>query len=207
MILSVFDYSTIMVKPWIEAGYWAMCFDKKHPSGYTNDGKIGKIGCDVRRHNWHDFVAGHKHEAAIAFFFPPCTDVAVSGARWFKDKGLGKLIEALELFKLCIDVAEMLECPYMIENPVSTVSTYWRKPDYVFDPCDYGDPWTKKTHLWTGNGFIMPPKNRVEPTETGKIHRMPPSPDRAEKRSETPPRFARAVFEANNLKEVIKCPQ
>jgi len=92
----------------------------------------------------------------------------------------------------------------MIENPVSTLSTYWRKPDYMFDPCDYGryldppgDAYTKKTCLWVGNGFVMPPKKPVPPVEGSKIHRMPPSKDRGYLRSVTPMGFAEAVFQAN----------
>ena len=58
----------------------------------------------------------------------------------------------------------------MLENPVGVLSSYWRKPDHTFDPCDYGgylnpagDAYTKKTCLWTGGGFIMPKKKPVEP--------------------------------------------
>ncbi len=128
-----------------------------------------------------------------------CTHVAVSGARWFRDKGLGGLILSLQLFDAAVKIAEWAGAPYLIENPVSVVSTYWRKPDYSFDPCDYGDPWTKKTCLWTGGGFVMPEKRRVAATEVGKIHRVPPGPDRANIRSETAPGFASAVFEANSV--------
>lgn len=85
----------------------------------------------------------------------------------------------------------------MLENPVSTLSTYWRKPDHTFDPCDYGDGYTKKTCVWCGGGFVMPPKNRVPVTEPGYIHKMAPGPDRADRRSATPGGFARAVFTAN----------
>ena len=138
-------------------------------------------------------------EISAAFFFPPCTDVSVSGARWFKDKGIGTLILALRLFEASVRIAEWTKAPYLIENPVSTVSTYWRKPDHNFDPCDYGDPYTKKTCLWTGGGFRMPPKNRVEPTEGSKMWKLPPSENRANLRSETPMGFAQAVFEANHL--------
>jgi hypothetical protein len=88
----------------------------------------------------------------ILFAFPPCTHVAVSGARWFKDKGLGALIDSLQLFDAAVRLAEWTGAPYLIENPVSTISTYWRKPDHRFDPCDYGgyldppgDRYTKKT--------------------------------------------------------------
>jgi hypothetical protein len=142
----------------------------------------------------------------MLFAFPPCTDVAVSGARWFQDKGLGSLIQALCLFEATVRLAEWTQAPYMIENPVSTVSTYWRKPDYTFDPFEFGgylnppsDIYTKKTCLWTGNGFVMPKVRRVIPVEGSKMHRVPPSKDRSTLRSATPTGFAKAVFEANCL--------
>ena len=189
-VISCFDYSGNMVKPWAEAGYLCYCVDVQHAPGETREGNIIKVGADML-----DWIP--PRDVVFASFFPPCTDLAVSGARWFKDKGLGRLIRALSLFKRSVDIAEMLGCPYLIENPVSTVSSYWRKPDYSFDPCDYGDPYTKKTCLWTGNGFVMPEKARVEPTEGSKMHLMPPSAERANLRSETPMGFARAVFNAN----------
>ena len=134
---------------------------------------------------------------------PPCTHLAVSGARWFRDKGLYALAESIELFAHAVDILESLGCPWGIENPVSTISSYWRKPDYSFDPCDYagypggiGDTYTKKTCLWTSDDFVMPQARRIEPTDT-RIHTMAPSPERGNLRSATPPGFARAVFEAN----------
>lgn len=96
----------------------------------------------------------------------------------------------------------------MIENPVSAVSTYWRKPDYTFNPCDYGgyltppdDAYTKRTCLWTGNGFAMPKPKPVKPVEGSRMHSLGPSTDRAALRSITPQGFARAVFEANCVDE------
>lgn len=144
-------------------------------------------------------MIGHYRLAILFFgaFFPPCTHLAVSGASHFKDKGLGALIDALTLFKQSIDLANEARCPYMIENPVSMVSTYWRKPDYMFDPCDYGDPYTKKTCLWVGNGFIMPETDWIPPTDTQKILNVPRNSERANIRSVTPEGFAQAVFEAN----------
>lgn len=133
----------------------------------------------------------------FACAFPPCTDLAVSGARWFQDKGLAALIRALQVIESCRVILESLGCPWFLENPVSTLSTYWRKPDHTFDPCDYGDPYTKKTCLWTGGGFVMPGKQPVEPTQGSKMHLLPPSDERAALRSETPPGFAKAVFVAN----------
>ena len=152
IVISCFDKSTNMVKPWADAGYLCYCIDLQHAPGETREGNIIKVGADMKE--WMP----PNEPIAFAAFFPPCTDVAVSGARWFKDKGLGALIKALSLFDISIKIAEWSKAPYFIENPVSTVSTYWRKPDYTFDPCDYGDPYTKKTCLWTGGGFVMPQK-------------------------------------------------
>jgi hypothetical protein len=190
-MVSCFDYTTNMAKPWAEAGYTCLCVDTRHPYGWTVEGNIIKIRADVL--SWTP-----PYDASFAAFFPPCTDVAASGARWFKDKGIGSLIRALQLFERSVQIAQDLDCPYMIENPVSTVSTYWRKPDHMFHPYDYGDPYPKKTCLWTGGGFVMPSKTPVAPTDD-RIHQMPQSPNRAEKRSATPMGFAKAVYHANRI--------
>lgn len=200
IVISLFDLSGHMVAPWAEAGFLCYCVDLQHPTGETRTGNIIRVGADVRE--WLPPYAPVK----MLFAFPPCTDVAVSGARWFKDKGLGRLIHALQLFEASVRLAEWTRAPYLIENPVSTVSTYWRQPDHRFDPCDYGgyleppgDAYTKKTCLWTGNGFVMPKPRRVEPTLGSLMHRLPKSSERANLRSVTPLGFAHAVFEANHL--------
>ena len=191
IVISCFDKTTNMVKPWVESGYLAYCLDISHPKGETREGNIIKVGADIN--HW----IPPRGNIVFAAFFPPCTDLSVSGARWFKEKGLHKLSEAIKLFARSVDIAETLDCPWIIENPVSTISSYWRKPDYTFDPCDYGDPYTKKTCLWTGNGFVMPVKEIVEATLGSKMHLLPPHPERSDKRSETPMGFSRSVFEAN----------
>ena len=196
IVISCFDKSTNMVKPWADAGYLCYCVDLQHAPGETREGNIIKVGADMKE--WMP----PNEPIAFAAFFPPCTDVAVSGARWFKDKGLGALIKALSLFDISIKIAEWSKAPYLIENPVSTVSTYWRKPDYTFDPCDYGDPYTKKTCLWIGGGFVMPQKNRVDPTQGSKMHLLPPSADRADLRSVTPMGFAHAVYASNCQRDI-----
>lgn len=192
IMLSCFDRSTVMAQPWAAAGFTCYCVDIQHPPGESRDGNIVRVGADMR--DWLPPL----RRVAFAAFFPPCTDVAVSGARWFKDKGIGALVRALALFDASVRLAEWVGAPYLIENPVSTVSTYWRKPDYAFDPCDYGDPYTKRTCLWVGGGgFVMPPKTPVAPADGSRMHRLPPSADRADLRSETPRGFAAAVFRAN----------
>jgi hypothetical protein len=198
IIVSLFDFTGNIIAPWAEAGFLCYCVDLLHPKGEHRVGNVIRVGADVRE--WLPPYAAIK----VLFAFPPCTHVAVSGARWFQDKGLGSLVESLQLFDSTVRLAEWTRGPYMIENPVSTISTYWRKPDFTFDPCDFGgyldpsgDAYTKKTCLWTGNGFVMPKAKRVSPFEGSKMHRLPPSQNRETLRSRTPEGFAKAVFEAN----------
>lgn len=189
-ILSLCDLTGNMVQPWVDAGHKATIVDVQHQWGKVEDDGITRIKFDVR-----DYRPVHHYD--IVFAFPPCTDLAQSGARWFKEKGMGAIIEALQVVEACRRICEDNGAPWMIENPVGQLSTYWRKPDYLFDPCDYGDPYTKKTCLWTGGGFVMPWRSRVEATEGSKMHRMSPGPERANLRSATPMGFACAVFEVN----------
>src|SRR4051812_38721774 len=116
IVVSLFDYTCNMVKPWAEAGFLCYCVDLKHPAGEHRIGNIFRVGADV--HDWLPPFAPIK----ILFAFPPCTHVAASGARWFKDKGLRGLIDSLGLFDASLRLAEWTKAPYMIENPVSTVT-------------------------------------------------------------------------------------
>lgn len=197
-----------MVLPWAEAGYRCICVDIQHPVK-VNTVHIGQHPNIILHRadvlTLTDHIAGNieSHYYAV-FAFPPCTHFAVSGARWFQAKGMDLLIEALQIVNACRKICEASGARYMIENPVGTLATYWRKPDHYFNPCDFGgylpdggDRYTKKTCLWTGGGFVMPDKRPVEPTEGSKMHLMAPGPERANLRSETPMGFARAVFQAN----------
>lgn len=111
---------------------------------------------------------------------PPCTHLAVSGARWFKDKPLE---QAAALYF----VRELLECciPHIaLENPVSIISSRIRKPDQIIQPWMFGHGETKATCLWLKNLPRLVPTNIVEGREA-RIHRMPPGPDRWKERSRT----------------------
>lgn len=198
VVISCFDYTANMVKPWASQGFTCYCVDLRHEPGERRDGNIVRVGADMR-----DWLPPHA-PIAFAAFFPPCTHVAASGARWFKDKGLGGLAEAMRLFYAAVRLAEWSSAPYLVENPVSMLSTYWRKPDYAFQPCDYAgyaegenDLYTKKTCLWVGGGFIMPEPKPLAPVQGSKMRNLPDSAGRAHLRSETPKGFAQAVFEAN----------
>jgi hypothetical protein len=198
IVLSLCDRTANMLRPWADAGYRCIAVDLRHGDGVTVRDGIEFVGADVR-----DYLPP-LGEYAACFAFPPCTHLAVSGARWFTAKGLGALHEAVGLVEACRRLCEWTGAPWMLENPVSTLSTYWRRPDYTFDPCDYGgwvdpaaDHYTKKTCLWTGGGFVMPERRPVEPVRGSAMHLLPPSADRADRRSETPKGFAAAVFAAN----------
>jgi hypothetical protein len=199
-VISLCDRTGNMVRPWVAAGVRAITVDLQ-PATWTHP---------LRTHIQADVRALKPMPASIVFAFPPCTDLAISGARWFKDKGLRSVIGALELVEACREICEGSEAPWMIENPVGTLATWWRKSDYQFHPVHYAgyapvpenDQYTKKTCLWVGNGFVMPDRKPGEPTLGSMMHRLPPSEDRADLRSATPFGFAYAVFQAN--KRVVR---
>lgn len=195
LMISLCDRTGIMADPWAKAGYLCYCVDIQHPPGMTRKGNIIFVGKSIFE---FELPEGDIHFVSA---FPPCTNLAISGARWFKSKGLQGLIEAFMLVERCRKLAVQSKAPWLLENPVSTLSTYWRKPDYLFNPCDFGgylpnggDAYTKKTCLWTSDDFIMPETKAVEPVEGSKMHALPPSAERANLRSMTPKGFAQAVY-------------
>lgn len=127
---------------------------------------------------------------------PPCTQFAGSGARWWEDKGTEPLLEGISIMDACCRII-LMSSPvfWCLENPVGRLNRWIGDPVMYFNPCDYGDPYTKKTALW--GRFNTPKKNPIEPIEGSKIHLYPPSEDRVMLRSITPPGFAKAFFEAN----------
>lgn len=121
---------------------------------------------------------------------PPCTHLAVSGARWFKEKALEQLT-ALEF------VRKLLNAPIeriALENPVSIISTRIRKPDQIIQPWQFGHGETKATCLWLKNLPKLMPTKIVEGREA-RVHREPPSPDRWKARSRTYEGLAAAMAE------------
>lgn len=205
------DFTGNMAEPWAKAGITCYCIDidiqKNKVRKVRREGNIHFIWGDVR--SWFPpeyskvlFVAG----------FPPCTHLASSGACDFKIKGNYLLADSLELWATCYQLGRWSGAPYMVENPVGVISHHMREPDYIFDPCEYAgyldedkrdtEAYTKKTCLWTGNGFVMPEPKRVTPILGSLMHRLPEGKGRADLRSATPKGFARAVFLANKPAEL-----
>ena len=159
---------------------------------------------------------------SFVFGFPECTHLAVSGAAHFAKKRDANPFfqdEAMVLVHLTRRLAENLDCTWAFENPVSVISSMYRKPDYKFHPYEYGgylpegdehpfhpeyikerDAYPKKTCIWSGNGFIMPNKKEVDvlPGYSDQHKKLGGRSLKTKNiRSATPRGFARAVFEAN----------
>ncbi len=119
---------------------------------------------------------------------PPCTHLAVSGARWFKEKQEEQK-EALNF------VRALLDAPIgkiALENPISIISSRIRKPDQIIQPWQFGHGETKATCLWLKGLPNLVPTNIVSGREA-RVHRMPPSPDRWKERSKTFAGIAQAM--------------
>ena len=225
----LFDYTGIMAQPWIDAGYECWCFDGQHEPSITKDGNHVKVGMWFDPYDTSGDVekiinvVGDGVE--FMFGFPECTHLAVSGAAHFESKLAANpkvQWEAMQLVYLCRDLGEKLNVAWGLENPVSIISTEWRPPHHTFNPYEFGgylheddvhptypdyiaarDAYPKKTCLWVGRDFIMPPKKQVKP-KPGYSDQHCKLGGKSMKtkniRSATPRGFAKAVFLANTGK-------
>ena len=204
LILSLFDRSGVMVAPWRARDFRTLTVDL-HPA--THDGPSLQADLDDPA-VWAGLRA---LQPAAIFAFPPCTDLAASGARWWAAKDARDPDTLPRAIRRAVRVEEMgnaLGVPFMIENPIGRLATKWRPSDWKFDPCDFAgfaeDPaeeaFTKRTCIWTGDTAAtrVPRPNfpgaRLEPVLGSKMHRIPPCPERNYLRSLTPTGFARAMF-------------
>ena len=176
-VLSLCDHSGTWSKPYRDAGYDVVQVD-------LQDGQ------DVRLFRALPFPV----RGVLAA--PPCTEFARSGARWWPEKGEQALLDALAIVDACLRIVAV-HSPvwWVLENPVGRLRHYLGAPCMSFDPCDYGDGYTKRTQLW--GRFQKPLMAKVPVTEPNRIHFAAPGPQRTMFRSMTPPGFACAFFEAN----------
>lgn len=127
-----------------------------------------------------DIIEAIKPDLMIAF--PPCTALAVSGARWFEIKRQnGQQEQAINFF---LSLASAPVKRIAIENPIGIMSRKYRKPDQIIQPWQFGHGETKATCLWLKNLPKLQPTNIVEGRKA-RVHREPPSPDRWKNRSRT----------------------
>lgn len=134
---------------------------------------------------------------------PPCTHFSGSGAQYWKEKDRdGRTLEALSITDACLRIILMKNPVFWaLENPVGRLRKFLgADPDLIFNPCDYGDPYTKKTLLW--GKFNMFEKNPVEPIKSCKqgswVQKLGGKSEKTKRlRATTPPGFAKAFYEAN----------
>ncbi|MFQ7003118.1 MAG: DNA cytosine methyltransferase [Ruthenibacterium lactatiformans] len=159
--------------------------------------------CSGGHPEWHlqvDALELLKMKWDMILAFPPCTHLAVSGARYFEQKRKdGRQQAAIDFFMRFANA----DCPKIaIENPVGIMSSVWRKPDQIIQPWQFGHGETKKTCLWLKGIPLLVPTNIVDGREQ-RIWKMPPSEDRAKNRAKTFPGIARAMAEqwAGDIRE------
>lgn len=123
---------------------------------------------------------------------PPCTDTAVSGARHFAEKiADGRQARAIQFFMALVSTRVS---KWAVEQPISILSTVYRKPDQIIQPWQFGHGETKATCLWLHGLPLLRPTNIVA-GRSDRIHKMPPGPNRARERSKTYQGIADAMAE------------
>ncbi len=216
-IVSLFDYTGLMTMPWTFAGHWTCLVDWRHEEGDPHPLAMEVRGWDLRDEEVEGKIAELRPD--VVFSFPDCTHLAVSGVRHWRDKERQDLYfqaRAVDLCRLAERVGSRLNIPWFVENPTGALQGYWRRPDFIFHPYEYGgylrgmeehpfwpkyiapsDAYPKATGLWFGNGFVPPEKRPVEP-EPGYSRQMQLLGGKRFKtkviRSATPRGFAYAVF-------------
>lgn len=176
-VLIACEYSGTVREAFKQKGHYVMSCDLL-PTDRPGEHYQGDVR-DILSEGW-DLMIAH----------PPCTHLAVSGARWFKHKAREQA-EALEFVRLLLG-ANIDRIA--LENPVSIISSRIRKPDQVIQPWMFGHGETKATCLWLKNLPKLQPTEIVEGREQ-RIWKMPPSPDRWKLRSTTFEGVARAMAE------------
>ena len=174
-VLVACEYSGTVRDAFSELGHYAMSCDLL-PTDKPGNHYQGDVR-DVINDGW-DIMIAH----------PPCTHLAVSGARWFKEKKVEQS-EALDFVRLLMDAPIK---KIAIENPISVISSHIRKPDQIIQPWMFGHGETKATCLWLKNLPLLEPTDIVEGREH-RIHKMPQTKDRWKLRSTTFQGIAKAM--------------
>lgn len=159
---------------------------------------IEAFSCDIEpctgnHPEWHiqqNVIPLLAQEWAMIIAFPPCTHLASSGARWFKQKQLdGRQQQGINFFMEFVNA----KCDRIaIENPIGIMSSNYRKPDQIIQPWQFGHGETKATCLWLKNLPLLTPTNIVSGREQ-RIWKLPPTKDRAALRSKTFQGIAQAI--------------
>lgn len=183
-VLVACEESQVVTERFRKKGFEAYSCDLLPTSGNHPEWHIQADALEIAKMNWDMVLA-----------FPPCTHLAVSGARWFAEKKRNGCQQMGIGFFLAFTALDHV--PHVaIENPVGIMSTVYRKPDQIIQPWMFGHPETKATCLWMKN---LPPLQATKDVSDAhlshRIHNMPPSPERAKMRSKTYEGVADAMAE------------
>lgn len=168
-VLVACEFSGVVRDAFVRNGHYAMSCDLL-PTETPGNHYQGDIRDLLTNNKDWDLMIAH----------PPCTHLAVSGARWFRDKA-DEQAEALDFVRYLMAAPIPRIC---IENPVSIISSRIRKPDQSIQPWQFGHGEVKRTCLWLKNLPRLHPTEIVDGREA-RVHRMPPGPDRWRERSRT----------------------
>lgn len=230
-VVCLYEHSGLSALPWAKAGYTVLCFDKENEPltiAYESGGVMRSIKWDAHSDNAFAEIidAVDQAEVVLVLAYPPCDDLAVSGAKHFEKKRQrdpnfqNRAMERVFVAKI---IADHYGAPYAIENPVSVISTLWRQPDHIWSPHHYAgylpeddahplypdvieprDRYRKTTCFWKGNGFIMPKAKPIYPLHSlsNMYTKLGGSSERTKRiRNSSPRGMAQAIFEANHKRQ------
>ena len=194
-ILVACEESQAVCSAFRELGYEAYSCDIEecsggHPEWHIQQDVLPLLDgdcCFYTKDGAQHFIKG---EWDLIIAFPPCTNLAVSGARYFEEKRKdGRQQKSIDFFMMFVNA----KCKHIaIENPIGIMSTHYKKPNQIIQPWQFGHGETKATCLWLKNLCELTPTDIVDGREQ-KVWRMPPSKDRAKLRSKTYPGIAKAM--------------
>lgn len=200
MILSLYDFTGTVLRPWAEAGHACLALDILHPVEGRSELFLGSGGrIDYYPVDLHNETAVHDIITSLTpkfvFGFPVCTDLAVSGTRHWKKKAAADpmfQVKAMQAFIFPVELCETLSILYAFENPVGVLSSVWRKPSFSFDPFEYGgylplddvnpvssliparDAYRKATYIWCDKRLEKPLPKPVLPVTVGQKNNFAP---------------------------------
>ena len=200
-VFVLYEKSGVVSKQYYEKGYNVIQIDLGLEPEKID--RWEKVKSDIRL---FDYRPNLNVYAVICF--PPCTDLAGSGARWWEAKGLDALYDAMSMVDVCFRFYYLYKPEvFQIENPVGRLSKKIGPPNFTYNPCDYAgyssdeEAYTKRTCLW--GEFNIPLAKPMAPMLGSKMHLLPPTENRAELRSKTPEGFTKAFVEVNSRNRKI----
>lgn len=199
-VLSLYDYTGNWARPFAEAGWNVVLWDIKHtPDLFQTHSNIMDASADYI----YDHIFDNYGTVDGILAAQPCTDFAVSGARWFAEKDAsGQTEKSIEMVYQTLRIVDLCMPDFwVLENPISRIHNLVPElgpPRMYFDPFEFSDPYTKRTALY-GDFNSNLKKSPVAPTEGSKMHQRYGGKSERTKamRSETPQGFAYAFYEAN----------